>query len=68
MGTRHLGFDLTISASGSTRHCACTAALSHKFQTSRIAGGMHLHKSVVDGAALHRSAGDRVRAFPIQSR
>ncbi len=61
-GTPNITFDFTSTVTGSTHTFTTTQAMIDDVQIARIAGGMHLRTSTVDGAALGKNVAQWVLA------
>lgn len=67
-GTPKVTFDLNSTVTGTTHHFTTTEAMVDEVQLGRIAGGMHLRTSTVDGAALGKKVAEWVLAHHFQAR
>jgi hypothetical protein len=67
-GTSQITFDVDSTVSGTKRHYTSTTAFIDDMGAARIAGGMHLRTSTVDGAALGKNVANWVTAHHFQAK
>jgi len=67
-GTGEVTFDFTSTVTGTTHHYANTTAFIDEITIARIAGGMHLRTSLVDGESLGKNVADWVTGHAFQKR